>query len=174
MILRPKPRNCHSDFVGQITKPQLLVLRPKSGSPSEWFWGQTTRTVAIGFDVKLGETVNLGFEAKPRNSRSSSSCARCRSYTMSPNLSIVRPPSTWPVLDHVRSSAPSLLLLPQFSSLSAMPHLSLTHHGTSTRVSPYKIDCRVGPLKFLGFKFKPKQVNYSSQIKPSYWPLDFS
>jgi hypothetical protein len=35
--LRPKPRNHHDDFVGQITKPQLSVLRPKPGNPSEWF-----------------------------------------------------------------------------------------------------------------------------------------
>jgi hypothetical protein len=160
--------------MGQITKPQLPVLRPKPWSPSEWFWGQTTRTVATGFDAKPEETIDLGFEAKPRNSRSSSSYARCRPYITSPNLLIVRPPSTRSTFDHLRSSAPSLLLLLRFSSLPAMSHLSLTHHGTSTRISPYETDCGVGPLKFLRFKFKPKQVNYSSQIKPSYWPLDFS
>jgi hypothetical protein len=32
-----KSRNYHGDFVGQITKPQLLVLRPKPGNMSEWF-----------------------------------------------------------------------------------------------------------------------------------------
>jgi hypothetical protein len=29
LILRTKPRNCHSDFEGQITKPPLSVLMPK-------------------------------------------------------------------------------------------------------------------------------------------------
>jgi hypothetical protein len=29
MILRSKPRNCHGDFVCQITKPHLPVLKPK-------------------------------------------------------------------------------------------------------------------------------------------------
>jgi hypothetical protein len=37
LVLRPKPRNHHGDFVGQITKPQLSVLSPKPGHPSEWF-----------------------------------------------------------------------------------------------------------------------------------------
>jgi hypothetical protein len=32
-----KPRNHHDDFVGQITKSQLPVLRPKPENPSEWF-----------------------------------------------------------------------------------------------------------------------------------------
>jgi hypothetical protein len=55
LVLRHKPRNRHSDFVGQITKPQLPVLRPKPGEPptlllrpnqetrSHRFWGQTRR-----------------------------------------------------------------------------------------------------------------------------------
>jgi hypothetical protein len=34
LILRLKPRNCHGDFEAQITKPQLPVLRPKTGNPS--------------------------------------------------------------------------------------------------------------------------------------------
>jgi hypothetical protein len=81
------------------------------------------------------------------------------------------------VLDHARSSALSLLLLPRSSLLPAMPNLSPTHHETSERVSPHKTDSRVEPPKFLGFKFKLRQVNYSSQIKPrTTWffnlPLD--
>jgi hypothetical protein len=32
----------------------------------------------------------------------------------------------------------------------------------------------VEPPKLSGFKFKPRQVNYSLQIKPRYRPLDFS
>jgi hypothetical protein len=33
LVFRPKPRNCRSDLVGQIMKPQLPVLRPKPGNP---------------------------------------------------------------------------------------------------------------------------------------------
>jgi hypothetical protein len=35
LVFNPKPRNRHDDFVGQITKSQLLVLRPKLGNLSE-------------------------------------------------------------------------------------------------------------------------------------------
>jgi hypothetical protein len=34
LVWRPKPRNRRGDFVGQITKPQLPLLRPKPGNPS--------------------------------------------------------------------------------------------------------------------------------------------
>jgi hypothetical protein len=155
LILRPKTRNRRGDFVGQITKPQLSVLRPKPGNSSEWFWGQTTRTVAPGFEAKPRENVDLDFEAKPRNPQSLSPCARCRPHTTSPDLSIVRPSSTWLVLDHPRSSAPSLLLLPQSLSLPAVPPLLPTHHETSKRVSPDETDSRVEPSNFPGFKLKP-------------------
>jgi hypothetical protein len=161
LVLRPKPRNRHGDFVGQITKPQLPVLRPKPGNSSEWFWGQSTRIIATGFEAKPRETIDHGFEAEPRNPRSSSPYARCRPHTTSPNLSIVQPPSTRPVLDHPRSFTPSLLLLPRSLSLHAMPHLSPTHHEGSKHVSPHKIGSRVEPPKFPGFKFKPWQVNDS-------------
>jgi hypothetical protein len=158
----------------------------KSPNHSYQFWGpnQQTRasgfgakpqkTVATGFEVKLGETVNPCFEAKPRNLCSSSPRVWCRLHTTSPNLSIIWPPSTRPVLDHLRSSAPSLKLLARSSSLPAMLHLSPTHHETSKHISPHEIDSRVEPPKFPEFKFKPRQVNYSSQIKPRYWPLGFS
>jgi hypothetical protein len=138
VVLRPKPRNRHGDFVGQITKPLLPVLSPKPGNPSEWFWDQTTRIVVTSFEAKPGETVDLGFEAQPRNSCSLFPRARCRSHTASPDLSIVRPLSTWPVLDHPRSSAPGLLLLPWSSSLPAMSHLWPAHHKTSKHDSPYE------------------------------------
>jgi hypothetical protein len=113
----------------------------------------------------LGETIDLNFEAEPRNMRSSSPYARHRPHTAPPNLSIIRSPSTRPVLNHARSSAPCLLLLPRSSSLPAMPHLSPTHHETSKRVSPHETGSRVELPKFSRFKFKLRQVNYSSQIK---------
>jgi hypothetical protein len=107
--------------------------------------------------------VGLGFEAQLRNLRSSSPCAQCRSHIISPDLSIIKPPSTWSVLDHHQSSAPGLLLLPRSSSLSAMSHLSPTHHETSKRDSPQKIDSSVKHPKYPRFEFKPWYVNNSSQ-----------
>jgi hypothetical protein len=77
LILRPKPKNHHSDFEAQITKPVLLILRLKPvNPPPPWFWGSTKKptagfeakpgeTVATSFEVKLEKTVATGFEAKP-------------------------------------------------------------------------------------------------------------
>jgi hypothetical protein len=109
------------------------------------------------------QPVNLDFEAQPRNSCSSSPRAWCRPHTASPDLSIVWPPSTWPMPDHPWFSAPGLLLLPWCSSLPAMPHLSHAHHETSKHNSPYEIKIKVKLWKPLGFKFKPR-----------YWPHGFS
>jgi hypothetical protein len=114
----------------------------------------------------FNKTIDLGFEAELRNLRSLSPCAWCRPHTISSDLSIIRPPSTRPVFDQPQSSAPSLLLLPRSSLLPAKPHLSPTHHETSKCVSPHETDSRVEPPKFLRFKFKWRQVNYSSEIKP--------
>jgi hypothetical protein len=38
LVSRPKPRNRHSDFEDQITKPELSVLWPKpENPPPPWF-----------------------------------------------------------------------------------------------------------------------------------------
>jgi hypothetical protein len=37
LVLKPKPRNRRDDFVQQITKPQLPILRSTLGNSSEWF-----------------------------------------------------------------------------------------------------------------------------------------
>jgi hypothetical protein len=52
--------------------------------------------------------------------------------------------------------------------LPVMLHLPPTHHKTSKHVFPHEIDSRVEPPKIPGFKFKPRQANFSSQIKPGY------
>jgi hypothetical protein len=77
LVLRPKLKNHRGDFKAQITKPELSVLRPKSGNPlPSWFWGSTKKptvdfkakpgeTVATSFEAKLEKTVITGFEAKP-------------------------------------------------------------------------------------------------------------
>jgi hypothetical protein len=81
------------------------------------------------------QTVNLGFEAQPRNPRSSSPRAWYRPHTTPPTSR--SPGHRVPNLcDHPRSSAPGLLLLPRSSLLHAMPHLSPSHHETSKHDSP--------------------------------------
>jgi hypothetical protein len=175
---------CHMLLGEASQQPIAFVAQPINYSPLGfeaqtkkllwWVWGsnhqtiaagfeaQTKKPKATGFEAKLGEMVDIGFEA-----------TSCRPHTASPDLSIIQPTSTQPVLDHPRSSAPGLLLLPWSSSLSTMPHLSPAHHKTIKHVSPHKIDSSVEPLKFLRLKFKPRQVSYSSQIKPRYWPHGF-
>jgi hypothetical protein len=158
--------------VGQITKPQFSILRHKPENQSKWFRGQTTRAVATGFEAKSRETVDLGFEAKPRNPRSSSPCARCRPHTTSSDLSIMRPSSIRHVLDDPWSSALSLLLLPQSSSLPAMPHMSPTHHETRKHVSPHKTDSRVRLSNFPDSN--SNQGKSITHHKPNQGPLGFS
>jgi hypothetical protein len=77
LVLRLKPRNRRGDFEAQITKPDLLILRPKPGNPlPPWFWGSIKKpttdfeakpgeTVATSFESKLEKTVTAGFEVKP-------------------------------------------------------------------------------------------------------------
>jgi hypothetical protein len=50
--------------VAQITKLELLILRPKlENPPPPWFWGSTEKPTT-SFEVKLGEIVITSFEAK--------------------------------------------------------------------------------------------------------------
>jgi hypothetical protein len=64
-------------FEAQITKPELLVLRPKPRNPPHpWFWGSTNKltadfeakpgeTIVTSFKAKLEKTIATGFETKP-------------------------------------------------------------------------------------------------------------
>jgi hypothetical protein len=64
-------------------------LRPKPRNPSEWFRGQTIRTIATAVEIKSGETIDLDFEAKQKNPCSSSPYAWCKLHTMSLDISII-------------------------------------------------------------------------------------
>jgi hypothetical protein len=64
VVLRPKPRNRRGDFEAQITKSELLVLRPKLENPPPPWFGGSTKKPTTGFEAKLGETVTTSFEAK--------------------------------------------------------------------------------------------------------------
>jgi hypothetical protein len=154
-----------------------LSIEAQTKKPSRWFWGPNHQTVDLGFEAQTKkpsrwfwglnhQTITTGFEAKPENPRfSSPPHVWCGSYTMSPDLPVIQPPSTWLVPDHPRSSAPSLLHLPWSSSLPAMSHSPPTHHETSKHVSLQRIT-QYGLVqpKHAKFKFKLEQVNYSSHI----------
>jgi hypothetical protein len=98
---------------GFETKPSETVaagFEPKQlETIATGFEPNQLETIAAGFEVKPtktvrvvlrpnhSQTVNLGFDAQPRNSRSSPLCAWCRPHTSSPDLSIAGPLSTQPV-----------------------------------------------------------------------------
>jgi hypothetical protein len=109
------------------------------------------------------QTVDLGFEAQPRNSRSSSPRARCRPHTAPPNLSISRPPSTRPVQPSsvlcTRSPTPTMILV---VSRHATP-ATCTPRDKQTRFSKRNKDKRKIKQNCPGFEFKPRQANDSSQ-----------
>jgi hypothetical protein len=107
LVLRHKPRNRGGDFEAQITKTELSVLRPKPEKTiTTSFEAKLEKTVATGFEAKPAktvrmvlrpnhsQTVDLSFEAQPRNPCSYSPRARCRPHMVSPDLSTARPPST--------------------------------------------------------------------------------
>jgi hypothetical protein len=122
---------------GKPTNLLPLGFKAQTKKPSWWFWGPKQVTVALVFRPNHWQTIAVGFEAKLKNPRfSSPPRVRCRSHTASPDLLIVRPPSTRLVPDHPRSSTSSLLLLPQSSSFPSMSHSPPTcHKHKQTRFS---------------------------------------
>jgi hypothetical protein len=171
-------------FWGTYKETVAVILRPKLKNRSCRVWGPNWETRATGFEAKQektaatsfeaktektvqvvlrlnhSQTVNFVFEAQPRNTRSSSQYARCRPHTVSPDLSIARPPSTWPVWPsavlYTRSSTPTTILV-------AARHVATAHHETSKHDSLKETEINVKWSKYLGFEFKHRQVNDSSQ-----------
>jgi hypothetical protein len=122
------------------------------------FEAKPAETVAAGFDAKSLETVDIGFKAQPRNPRSSSPRARCRPHPTPPDLSIARPPSTWPVWASpvfcTRSPTPVTIC-------HATP-ATCTPWDKQTRFSKWNKDKRKTKQNYPRFKFKLRQVNDSS------------
>jgi hypothetical protein len=93
-----------------------VILMPKSPNHQPWFWGPNQETIAVALRPNHWQTIATDLEAKPENPHfSSPPRAWCGSHTTSTDLLIIRPPSTRLLPDHPRSSAPSILLLPQSS-----------------------------------------------------------
>jgi hypothetical protein len=70
MVLMPKPRNHRGDFETQITKQELLVLRPKLGETvATDFEAKPAKTVRVVLRPNYSQTVYLGFEAQSRKLR---------------------------------------------------------------------------------------------------------
>jgi hypothetical protein len=122
-----------------------------------------SQTVAIGFEAQTMRNRLSGFEAQPRNSRSSSPRVRCRPHTAPPDLSIARPLSTRlvrpsPVLC-TRSPTPATIIV---TARHAAP-ATCTPRDKQMRFSKRNKDKRKTKQNYPGFEFKSRQVNDLSQ-----------
>jgi hypothetical protein len=123
----PNHQTVVASFEAQTGKLEATDFESKPGE-----------TVTTGFEAKSGEIVpvvlrpnhrqivELGFEAQPRNTRSSSPRVWCRPHIASLDLPIVRPPSTQPVPDQ-----------PQSNSTLAK---SMTHHNQTKELTTWFIN----------------------------------
>jgi hypothetical protein len=185
MVLRSKPRNCRGNFEVQITKPCCR------------FWGPNRETWATGFEVKLGETVatdfeakpkktvrvvlrpnhlqtvDLGFEAQPRNPRFSSSCAHYRPHTVSPDLPIVWPSSIRPVRPspvlYTKSSTPSKILIAAYH----VTPVTCTSRDKQTWFSKWNKD-KGKTIKMSWIRIQISINQWLITMKHRNWQLDFS
>jgi hypothetical protein len=150
---------------GFETKPEKTV--PVVLRSNHW------QTVPVILRPNHWQTINLGFEAQPRNSRSSSSRARYRLHTTSPDLPIVRPPS-------IRHVQPSLVLYTR-SPTPAMI-LIAARHVAPTTCTPWdkqiwfstrnKYEGKTTELSRIRIPSSPSQ--WPITIKPRNWSLGFS
>jgi hypothetical protein len=136
-----KPKSAWFWCPNQETVAVILRIKSPTKSPTVVVgFVIQTETRATGFEAKPEktipmvlrsnhwQTVDLGFEAQPRNMWFSSPCARCRPYISPPDFSIVRPPSTRPVRPSsvlcTRSSTPAMILI-------------TARHATPTTCTPW-------------------------------------
>jgi hypothetical protein len=144
MVLRSKPRNCHGDFVVQITKLQQPVLRPN--------WEKSSILVLrLNQETRSPHLLVHSANRTQRLPTSRSSDHRLSDLCLTILVLCTKSPTPISILIATRHAAP----------------VTYTSRDKQTRFSTQK-DSRLEPPEFSGFKFKPRQVNYSSQIKPSY------
>jgi hypothetical protein len=160
-------------------------------------WGQTGENCPSGFEAKSPANRLSGFEAKLltnrpsrfeakpltnrppwfwgsiKNSCFSSPCARYRSHTAPPDLSIARPPST----RHVR---PSPVLCTRSSTLAMI--LIAAHHAIPATCTPQDKQTRFSKwnrdkgktTKMYWIRIQTTASQWLITIKPRNWPLGFS
>jgi hypothetical protein len=163
---------------GFEAKPLKTVTAGFEAKPLETiatgFEAKPPETIATGFEAKPvktvrvvlrsnhSQTVDLGFEAQPRNLCSSSQRARCRQHMAPPDLSINQPPSTWPVqpspIPYTRSPTPATILIAPRHAAPA----TCTPQDKQMRFFNWNKDKRKIKWNYPGFEFKPHQVNNSS------------
>jgi hypothetical protein len=135
-----QPETTTSGFEAKLVKTVRVVLRPNYSQTvaidfeaqtdeklSEWFWCQITNKPST-LVLRLNQETRA-----PHLHMHDAHHTRCHPTSRSPGYRLPK------LCDHLRSSAPGLLLLLWFSLLHAMPHLPPAHHETSKHDSPTKI-----------------------------------
>jgi hypothetical protein len=169
------PETVATGFKAKPVKTVRVVLRPNYSQivaigfeaqtdekPSQWFWDQTTDKPST-LVLRLNQETRApclhvhGADCKRRHPTSRSPGHRV------PDLS-----------DHLRSSAPCLLLLPRFSSLHDMPHLPAAHHETSKYDSPNETKVKEKQNELSRIQIQTSQSQWLITIKPMNIPHGFS
>jgi hypothetical protein len=141
-------------FEAQLKKTIVVILSLKSPNRSYRFWGTNRKICRSWF---------WGSIKKPVLLISLYTVQIIHGVTRPPDLPILQPPSTRPVIDHLRSFAACLLLLHRSSSLPVMSHLSHTHHETSKCDFPHKIhSSRITEMSQI--QIQKWHINDSSQL----------
>jgi hypothetical protein len=159
------------------TKPEKIVATD--------FEAKLEKTVTTGFEVKPektipvvlklnhSQTVHLGFDPQLRNPRYSSSRAWCRPHTVSPDLLIVRPPSTRPVWPSLiictRSHTPAMILIAAHHAAPA----TCTQWDKQMWLSERNKD-KGKNIKMSWIQIETSPNQWLTTIKPMNWPFDFS
>jgi hypothetical protein len=167
VILRPKSPN-HSYRFRDPNRETLhhLGFEAQPRNRHHQFWGQIRESVTTGFEAKLEKTISLVLRSNPwqtvnlglRLNQDGANHTWCHPTSRSFDHQVPD------LCDHSRSSASDLLLLPRSSLLHAISHLPPAHHKTSKHNSPNETKIKVKQLNRLGFEFKSRQVNDSSQL----------
>jgi hypothetical protein len=140
LILRHKPRNRRSDFEAQITKPELLVLRPRPGNPS-------TLVLRLNQEICAPHLLVHGADHTQRHPISRSSGHRV------PGLCLT-------ILSSLHQVSYSCLDPHRCPSCRTY-HLHITRQAN---VFLHMNKCNnIEPQKYTRFEFKPRHVNDSSQ-----------
>jgi hypothetical protein len=131
------------------------------------------QTVYVVLRSNHWQTVDLGFEAQPRNLSSSSPRARYRPHTTSPDLLIIWPLSIRPVWPSLvlctRSPTPTTILI---TACHAAP-VTCTPWDKQTRFFKWNKDKGKTP-EMSQIQIQTSSCQWLITIKPRNWPLNFS
>jgi hypothetical protein len=148
----PTPSSSSIGFVEQPTNHSSHGFEAQTKKPSRWFWGHNHQIVPAGFEAQTGKPVATDFDAKPRNRTLCPPTSRSSGHQV-PNLCLTIPDP----LHQVSFSCDN----PCHCQPSRTCHLHTTRQANTILYTNRII--RVEPLKSPGFKFKLRQVNYSSK-----------